>query len=80
MSLISCSDTNWPRLATNRVEHGLIPFIPCEGGDDPTGEGRAGEGRKWGIPLAWCMAVRAAVGWGMFNDCGGAEKGISDEK
>lgn len=71
ISLSSCSDTNWPRLATNSVEHGpVLTPIPCwEEGDEPTGEARAGDGRKCGSEA--CMAVNAAVGCGM--DKGGCK-------
>jgi hypothetical protein len=67
-SLSSCSDTNWPRLATNRVEQGAL-FNPTPGcdEDEPTGEASAGDGKKCGRD-AW-IDVRAAVGCGM--DSGG---------
>lgn len=48
ISFSSCSETNCPRLATNRVEHGaaLTPIPGWEEGDEPTGEASAGDGRK----------------------------------
>lgn len=77
ISLSSCSETNWPRLATKSVEHGpLAPLLHCAGPllapgwehVDPTGEARAGEGRKWGMEVA-CIELRAAVGWGIESGC-----------
>lgn len=77
ISLSSCSETNWPRLATKSVEHGpLEPLLHCAGPllapgwehVDPTGEARAGEGRKWGMEEA-CIELRAAVGWGIESGC-----------
>lgn len=47
MSFSSCSDTNWPRFATKRVEHCalLTAMFGCDEGD-PTGDASAGDGRK----------------------------------
>lgn len=46
MSFSSCSDTNWPRFATKRVEHCALPaMFGCDEGD-PTGDASAGDGRK----------------------------------
>ena len=58
----SCSDTNWPRFATNRVEQGalLTAMFGCEEGE-PTGDASAGEGRKWGSDA--CIDV-SVVGCG----------------
>jgi hypothetical protein len=68
ISFNSCSDTNWPRFATKSVEQGglLTPKPGCED-DDPTGEAKAGLGRKCGKDAA-CTEVRA-VGCG--KDIGG---------
>lgn len=62
MSLSSCSDTNWPRLATNRVEHGalLTAMFGCDEGD-PTGDANAGDGKKCGSDA--CIDVKV-VGCG----------------
>lgn len=62
ISLSSCSETNWPRLATKRVEQGalLTAMLGCED-DEPTGEARAGEGKKCGSEA--CSDVRV-VGCG----------------
>lgn len=59
ISLSSCSETNCPKLATNNVEQGelLTPIPGCED-DEPTGEAKAGLGRKWGNDVAW-TEVRA---------------------
>lgn len=63
ISFNSCSETNWPRLATNKVEHGaaLMLTVGCDGGVDPTGDANAGDGKKCGNDAA-CIAVKAAVG------------------
>lgn len=47
MSFSSCSDTNWPRFATKRVEHCalLTAMFGCDEGD-PTGDASAGDGKK----------------------------------
>lgn len=49
-SFSSCSDTNWPRLATNSVEHGAFAarggFGGCEPPVDPPGLAKAGLGKK----------------------------------
>lgn len=49
ISLSSCSETNWPKLATNRVEQGalLTAMLGCED-EEPTGDAKAGEGKKCG--------------------------------
>lgn len=61
ISLSSCSDTNWPRLATNRVEQGALA---ARGGFGaglppvlPTGLASAGLGKKWfaGSPADTCI-------------------------
>lgn len=68
ISLSSCSDTNWPKFATKSVEQGgLLTPNPGWEDDDPTGEAKAGLGRKCGKDAA-CTEVRA-VGCG--NDIGG---------
>lgn len=51
ISFSSCSDTNWPRLATKSVEQGALAANGGLGGceppaDDPTGLARAGLGKK----------------------------------
>lgn len=52
ISFSSCSDTNWPRFATNSVEQGALAANGGLGGgceppaDDPTGLARAGLGKK----------------------------------
>lgn len=53
----------WGRLATNNVEHGAALTVTpgWELDEDPTGEARVGDGKKWGSEV--CIAVRAAVGW-----------------
>lgn len=63
ISLSSCSETNCPRLATKSVEQGGL-FTPIPGWDDeePTGDARAGLGKKCGNEAA-CTEVRA-VGCG----------------
>lgn len=63
ISFNSCSETNWPRLATNNVEHGaaLMLTVGCDCGVDPTGDPNAGDGKKCGNDAA-CIAVNAAVG------------------
>lgn len=38
-------------------------------GVDPTGLARAGDCRKWGGNEAACIAVNAAVGWGIDRGC-----------
>lgn len=49
ISVSSCSETNCPRFATKRVEHGaLLTAILGWDDDDPTGEARAGDGKKCG--------------------------------
>lgn len=75
ISLSSCSETNCPRLATNKVLHGavLTPIPGCDEGLEPTGDASAGEGKKCGNEAA-CIAVSAAVGWGI--DSGGCRKEI----
>lgn len=62
ISLSSCSDTNWPRLATKRVEQGAL-LTAMFGWDEgePTGDASAGEGRKWGSDA--CIDV-SVVGCG----------------
>lgn len=67
-SFNSCSDTNWPKLATNNVEQGglFTPNPGCEE-EDPTGEAKAGLGKKCGNDAA-CIEV-SAVGCG--KDSGG---------
>lgn len=69
ISFNSCSETNWPRFATNNVEQGglLTPIPGCDD-DDPTGEASAGLGRKWGNDA--CTDV-SAVGCG--RDIGGCK-------
>lgn len=63
ISFNSCSETNCPRLATNSVEQGgLLTPIPGWDDDEPTGEAKAGLGRKCGNEAA-CTEVRA-VGCG----------------
>ena len=71
ISFNSCSDTNWPKFATKSVEQGglLTPKPGCED-DDPTGEAKAGLGRKCGKDAA-CTEVRA-VGCG--KDIGGCKQ------
>lgn len=64
ISLSSCSDTNCPRLATKSVEQGaLLTPIPGWEEDDPTGEAKAGLGKKCGRDAA-CTEVKA-VGCGI---------------
>lgn len=50
ISLSSCSETNWPRLATNNVEHGALAasggFGCCDVPFELTGLAKAGEGKK----------------------------------
>lgn len=67
ISFSSCSETNWPKLATNSVEHGalLTPSPGCDD-DEPTGDAKAGLGKKCGNE-AWIDV--SAVGWG--SDIGG---------
>lgn len=61
ISLSSCSDTNWPKLATNNVEHGAFAanggFGCCDVPLELTGLARAGEGKKWpgGRPAEICI-------------------------
>ncbi|KAL3278318.1 hypothetical protein HHI36_013649, partial [Cryptolaemus montrouzieri] len=62
ISFSSCSDTNWPKLATKSVEQGgLLTPIPGWDDEDPTGEAKAGLGRKCGNEA--CIEVNA-VGCG----------------
>lgn len=70
MSLSSCSDTNWPRFATNKVEQGAL-LTAMFGWDEgePTGDASAGEGRKWGSDA--CIDV-SVVGCG--RDMGACKK------
>lgn len=47
ISFSSCSETNWPKLATKSVEQGgLLTPKPGWEDDEPTGDARAGLGRK----------------------------------
>lgn len=81
ISFSSCSETNWPRLATNRVEQGALAASGGLGGcgccwlppvDDPTGLARAGLGKKWrgGIPACTCIEAGCmAAGWVMDMCC-----------
>lgn len=46
ISLSSCSETNWPRLATKRVEQGAAEGTGGMGGPTPAGEPRAGAGSR----------------------------------
>lgn len=71
ISFSSCSETNWPRFATKSVEHGglFTPIPGCED-EDPTGDAKAGLGKKCGNDAA-CTEVRA-VGCG--KDIGGCKK------
>ena len=49
ISLSSCSETNWPKLATNKVEQGalLTAIFGCDD-EEPTGDANAGDGKKCG--------------------------------
>lgn len=49
------------------MEHGaaLMLTVGCDGGVDPTGDAKAGDGKKCGGNDAACIAVNAAVGWGI---------------
>ncbi len=80
ISFNSCSETNWPRFATNNVEHGaaLMLTVGCDGGVDPTGDANAGDGKKCGGNEAACIAVNAAVGWGI--DSGGCKKNANEKR
>ena len=64
ISLSSCSETNCPRLATNRVEQGALLTAAILGWDDdePTGDANAGDCKKCGSEA--CIDVNA-VGCGM---------------
>lgn len=66
ISLSSCSETNCPKFATKSVEQGglLTPMPGCDD-EEPTGEAKAGLGKKWGNDAA-CTEVRA-VGCGSDN-------------
>lgn len=44
-SLSSCSETNWPRLATNSVEQGGVAAVEEV---EPTGDDSAGLATRWG--------------------------------
>lgn len=60
ISLSSCSDTNWPKLATKRVEHGAFAAnggFGCCAPVEPTGLAKAGLGKKWpgGNPADTCI-------------------------
>lgn len=60
ISLSSCSETNCPRLATNRVEHGAFAAnggFGCCAPVEPTGLAKAGLGKKWpgGSPADTCI-------------------------
>lgn len=60
ISLSSCSDTNCPKLATNRVEHGAFAAnggFGCCAPVEPTGLAKAGLGKKWpgGSPADTCI-------------------------
>jgi hypothetical protein len=68
ISLSSCSDTNWPRLATKSVEQGalLTAMLGWEE-EEPTGEASAGEGKKCGSE-AW-MEVRVVGCWSEIGAC-----------
>jgi len=53
ISFSSCSDTNWPKFATNNVEHGALADIGWLGGwvvpVEPTGLANAGLAKKWPV-------------------------------
>lgn len=67
----SCSETNWPKLATKRVEHGGVPLLVDEA--DPGLAAMAGlaatkcAGGNWACIA--CIATAAAwlIGWGTVN-------------
>lgn len=69
ISFSSCSDTNWPRLATNSVEQGALAASGGLGGwccepPEPTGLARVGLGKKWRVPADTCIVVGwMAAGW-----------------
>lgn len=46
ISLSSCSDTNWPKLATKSVEHGAAEGTGGIGAPTPAGDPNAGAGSK----------------------------------
>lgn len=62
ISVSSCSETNCPRFATKRVEHGalLTAILGCED-DEPTGDANCGDCRKWGRDA--CIDVNAVGCW-----------------
>lgn len=61
ISFNSCSETNCPKLATNKVEHGALAakggFGCCDVPVEPTGLANAGLGKKWpgGKPADTCI-------------------------
>lgn len=76
ISFSSCSETNWPKLATKSVEHGALAAIGGLGGCweppfEPTGLANAGLGKKWPDAAAapaddiidgWCIVAAAWCG------------------
>lgn len=51
--------------------------VGCDGGVEPTGDPKAGDGKKCGNEAA-CIAVKAAVGWGI--ERGGCKKNKKKKK